>query len=164
MNKERLLKLADFLQELPKDKFDFTSVVEEYDRENECGTLCCAIGWTPAVFPDLVKWLVPRNRLIRAVEIADDRGHAVTGYVAVASELFTIPQTHARVLFTPASRDEHGYYIPGGSCIWFKSDTWREEIDYPQDVELLPYSATPQELAGVIRSYVKAIEAREVAV
>ena len=50
----RLQKLADFLLELPADRFDYSAWVEEDD--GECGTVCCAIGWMPKVDPKKWKW------------------------------------------------------------------------------------------------------------
>jgi hypothetical protein len=54
MNAPRLLKLARFLEKLPARKFDFASVVSR--ARNGCGSVCCAVGWLPAVFPKLAKW------------------------------------------------------------------------------------------------------------
>lgn len=45
---EKLIKLADFLETLPDEKFDFGT----YIRETDCGTVGCAAGWIPAAFPD----------------------------------------------------------------------------------------------------------------
>jgi hypothetical protein len=63
--RKRLLKLADFLDALPREKFDF-GVITRVDgkpmREalkaahERCGTVGCAIGWMPVVFPQLVMW------------------------------------------------------------------------------------------------------------
>lgn len=39
MNKERLLKLADFLDTVPEEKLKMG------DWESECGTAYCAFGW-----------------------------------------------------------------------------------------------------------------------
>jgi hypothetical protein len=58
MNKtyfKRLEKLADFLDKLPREKFNFADLVSEIDKKG-CGTVCCAIGWTPKVLPHLVKF------------------------------------------------------------------------------------------------------------
>lgn len=54
--KQRLLKLADFIEALPRGKFDLNIIAKE-NRDGEepsvktCGTAACAIGWTPVVFP-----------------------------------------------------------------------------------------------------------------
>ena len=58
----RLLKLAAFLETLPKHKFNLDIIVddnkvfgEDGDELNlpgaDCGTAACAIGWCPNVFP-----------------------------------------------------------------------------------------------------------------
>jgi hypothetical protein len=65
MNARRLLKLADFLAALPREKFDFSQIVEQKGKpmlqalkagKTRCGTVGCAIGWMPAVFPRHLKW------------------------------------------------------------------------------------------------------------
>jgi hypothetical protein len=54
--KQRLLKLADFLESLPRGRFDL-SIIGKHNSKGElptptsCGTAACAIGWTPVVFP-----------------------------------------------------------------------------------------------------------------
>jgi len=45
LHKRRLLKLARFLDKLSPKKFDLNIF------SNDCGSVCCAIGWCPAVFP-----------------------------------------------------------------------------------------------------------------
>ena len=56
LHRERLLKLADFLDTLKRKQFDYSDYVTEYDYKNKCGTVCCAIGWCPAVFPEDWRW------------------------------------------------------------------------------------------------------------
>lgn len=55
INVKNLKKQLKFMKTLKKHQFDFESIVSEFD-ENNCGTICCNVGWTPAVFPELVKW------------------------------------------------------------------------------------------------------------
>lgn len=53
----RLEKLATFLDTLPRRKFDFREVVTRWDADKpSCGSVCCAIGWTPVVFPRDWEW------------------------------------------------------------------------------------------------------------
>lgn len=54
----RLLKLAAFLETLPKHKFNLDIIVDDnkvFSEEDlpspHCGTTACAIGWCPNVFP-----------------------------------------------------------------------------------------------------------------
>lgn len=54
--KQRLLKLADFLEALPRGRFDLDFIAKKNNKGeqpavNTCGTVACAIGWTPVVFP-----------------------------------------------------------------------------------------------------------------
>lgn len=56
VGKKRLLKLADFLETLPKKKFDLNVYVGDIkdgqapNKQYDCGTTACAIGWCPVVF------------------------------------------------------------------------------------------------------------------
>lgn len=61
----RLLKLAEFLREVPKEKFDFGILAFQNGKpmlealkagKTACGTVACAIGWMPAVFPRSLVW------------------------------------------------------------------------------------------------------------
>jgi len=45
----RLQKLHDFLVQLPPKKFAIKEWVTRFNQKNECGTVCCAIGWMPTV-------------------------------------------------------------------------------------------------------------------
>ena len=54
--KRRWTKLLTFLRQLPRKKFDFDKWVAE--KENECGTVCCAAGWLPVIDPKNWKWRV----------------------------------------------------------------------------------------------------------
>jgi hypothetical protein len=50
--KKRLLKLADFLDELPPKRFDFTQWVDEDWKgkpDLSCGTKACALGWATTI-------------------------------------------------------------------------------------------------------------------
>lgn len=55
MNKtqeKRLLKLADFVESVSPKKFD----LETIGRREPCGTVCCAVGYMPVVFPRNFKY------------------------------------------------------------------------------------------------------------
>jgi hypothetical protein len=47
--------VAKIIQE-PGKRFDFSSYVSEWDDQHKCGTICCMVGWIPAIRPDLAKW------------------------------------------------------------------------------------------------------------
>jgi len=123
-HKKRLLKLCDFLEQLPRKDFDFGLVAEH----KSCGTVGCAIGWTPEVFPRLVRWTRPRHNLMN-VALKDRR---VSGYVRVARSLFGLTYRDAHSLFTP-----HSYVVA---------------------LDQLPYRATPKQVARRIRKFLKLME------
>ncbi len=48
MNKRRLLKLAEFLEKVPRKRFDYASWVGDDwggKQDLSCGTTACAMGW-----------------------------------------------------------------------------------------------------------------------
>ena len=47
----RLRKLAAFLRQIPNEMFRYASLIEVWDPIAKCGTVCCALGWCPRVFP-----------------------------------------------------------------------------------------------------------------
>jgi hypothetical protein len=65
IHKARLLKLADFLDTIPRQKFNInyiTNICGDIELSNksikdpECGSVGCAIGYCPVVFPRLFKY------------------------------------------------------------------------------------------------------------
>lgn len=110
MNKDRLLKLAEFLEQLPSESFDFSSFVDSYDQEKECGSVCCAIGWMPKVFPDLCQWkkFTGFSFSIDIVTIGSNH----TGFFA-AQEIFDIDDDASSYLFCPrADYDDNDVRLP----------------------------------------------------
>ena len=114
MNKERLLKLAEFLENLAPERFnlsswrehdgdDTDSVSDEQLWEGGCGTTGCAVGWACAM-PEF-----------QAEGLYWDKGegypalrglpYSYSGY-AVASEFFAIPVEVSRLLFSPVRYPE----------------------------------------------------------
>lgn len=96
----RLNKLADFLDGLDPKKFDFASVVAKSYRDQNgrlCGSVCCAIGWTPVVFPRVVEWgseLYCRiSPTIRQSGLAD--------FLDVGKSLFGLSYRESDALFSP---------------------------------------------------------------
>lgn len=64
----RLLKLATFMEMLEPAKFHYGELVSVTD--GKCGTVCCALGWTPAVFPQHWRWI--GDNIMRFGERAGD--------------------------------------------------------------------------------------------
>ena len=118
--KERLLKLANFLRNLPNKKFDLATFVkaEEGDYgelrlpelDSDCKSTGCAIGWCPTVFPRNCKYIL-RNNVFGEEEVivvpANDEGDA--DYWTFALNFFGLSEeSDAYYLFTPqAYRSGH---------------------------------------------------------
>lgn len=104
MNKRRLLKLARFLQNLPRRKFHIAAWVTKFsDRGGaKCGTVCCAWGWGPAVFPRLVKWVSRstwgENDLVPCV-VGRDAPEGYSETLTQLADFFSIPEHDADRLF-----------------------------------------------------------------
>lgn len=115
MQSKRLLKLANFLLNLNPKKFDLNEVIasdikmQDNPSEilNECGTVGCAVGWCPSVFPKLVgikyycsvgpSW-GEQNQLYR---VFDKKHPDAIEYDRFASVFFGITESEAEYLFYP---------------------------------------------------------------
>lgn len=53
MNVDRLLKLADFLESVPPERFNLRRWADVGFSPDNCGTAACAIGWATTIFPEL---------------------------------------------------------------------------------------------------------------
>ena len=144
MHKDKLIKLAEFLWGLEPEKFDFSEVVHKWDAEHSCGAVCCAIGYTPKLFPEEVEWQETCDS--GPYDVALKGSGYPEGYIDVASKLFGISTLHADILFTPTEGNLPPYVI---ECFPHKS------------VTLLGSQATAKEVSQMIRSYINAIEHEE---
>lgn len=140
IHKERLLELASFLDIVPPEKFDFKVVIKGPDvprRQLDCGSVACAIGYLPAVFPELVTTEAhARGFSVIPSDPAWKRqyGWSVSLHVQTAKHIFGTTTEESHYLFTPDPDD--GY----------------------ANIQLLPATATAQQVAERIRSFVAAKE------
>lgn len=113
MNKERLLKLAKHLErgQLGHKNFSFAhyniSASGGYD-ESGCGTMGCAIGECPIIFPKFWHFNEMTEPLLRT----DDGNDPIRS----AMEFFDISRNEAFHLFMPSSQSPHyygGQYLNG---------------------------------------------------
>lgn len=109
-HKNRLLKLAAFLDKLPKAKFNFGLLVNEAGKpmlealaagKHACGSVACAIGWMPAVFPRQVKWDSKENP--QGIELIVRRESVP---FRSAAQFFGISNDDARYLFNPGGSED----------------------------------------------------------
>lgn len=138
-HKKRILKLCDFLEQLPRKRFDFGVVAEK----QSCGTVGCAIGWTPEVFPRLVKWTPPTTKHGQ-MGIAPKDGRRGRCYTTIARSLFGLTKKHAHDLFTPSApvfidlsgAPDYKYVVLGS----------------------LDFDATPKQVAKRLRKFLRLME------
>lgn len=125
-HKNRLLKLADFLDNLPRKKFFFGDVVNEFDEKNHCGSVCCAVGWCPTVFPRHWKWT----------------GDTFDDYYVGLKESTTFWDEDAAEFFGIDINEACGLFYPGSTRPWARNTMLADE-------------ATPKQVAKSIRQFVK---------
>ena len=103
IQRKRLEKLIGFLKTLDNNKFNFYYVITRRNEKYNCGAVCCAIGWTPAIFPNLVKWGTSFSKLKWKNE------RILRDYGDIACELFGIRERLSYPLFRPGGQFEvHG--------------------------------------------------------
>lgn len=111
VHKKRLLKLADFLDKLPRKKFNFTEVVSGKETPNKtltCGSQACAIGWCPVVFPRLTEyhatlgWPITSSFLVVKMKGWNFSGGSISSIEQVGRALFGLSSPEAYALFVPS--------------------------------------------------------------
>lgn len=98
---ERLLRLAEFLETVPKERFDLSSWVGEDwggKQDLSCGTTACAMGWAATMpeFRELGLKIASQGRRVYVGEPED-------GYSSSAYAIISIfgPEAEEEVLFYP---------------------------------------------------------------
>lgn len=139
MNAKRLIKLAEHLENGRPGghkKFDFTVIHQNHGTEKHCGSVGCAMGELPVVFPSYWKFAVdedPDEDWGVAV-IPKTENHSWFSYPEVA-EFFGIDSSEAWGMFCPCYTR------------W-----WAPKKN-------LPSNATAKQVAKSIRQYVAAVKA-----
>lgn len=106
----RLLRLAAFLDKLKPRKFDFCTVIRGRPR---CGTVGCAMGWTPKIWPKLVEWDKNEFGELTGIKFCDSKKYKDTE--TIIHELFCIDYDDINYLFFPNS-DHPAYWQSGQGC------------------------------------------------
>lgn len=147
---KRLLKLAAFLRTMPKAKFDFGTIMDVRGKpplealkagEHPCGTVGCAVGWMPAVWPKQVKWAGNFTPWVKLV------GHSYNfagRSFDTAEKFFGLSYADVRYLFNPGNQD-NPWNDDHGITDWSR----------PRNNHL-PYNSSPKRIAAHIRKFVKA--------
>lgn len=107
MNKKRLLKLADFLETVPRKRFDMqTWVGDEWKGKEDlsCGTSACAMGWATTI-PSFRKLGL---RLQRSYVWGHSPAYGSRYGLDAAQKFFEIDLQTATLLFAPAKEYKDG--------------------------------------------------------
>lgn len=133
----RLLKLIRFLDTLPPEKFNFASdVAKAHTNHTQCATVGCAIGWTPALFPRLVKWKFEGEWTDNTYEsILNFSGYTLKG------ERATSYRKVGNFLFGIGDNGYHSIFYP------------HEQRGVHPDLPLCDRNATPRDVANMLRKY-----------
>lgn len=105
VSRARLLKLADFLEKLPRKRFDYGRWVGvDWDGKPDlsCGTTACALGWATTIpsFRRLGLRLRKLGGTVSVVELENDDGQE-THWSAAAMNVFGLDANEAFYLFLP---------------------------------------------------------------
>lgn len=142
-NRSNLLKLIDFLKVLDESSFDFSKIAVANEPEPHCGSVCCAMGWTPRVFPDLIEWCNLRKLYGGKTTLdVQSKGGRYFSYDEVAQFLFgdLFTNNEWSDIFSPFGRIGLSY-IKGSIKTFPDSD---------ENFTILPYvgeDATPKQVA-----------------
>lgn len=143
-NKERLLRLATFLDALPKERFNFRTWVGGDWKgmpDLSCGTTACALGWA-ATLPDMGLTLDPPDSNFDGATFMNDGREPLYA----ACDAFDISLSDAERLFVPQEQME-----PSGT----------DELSVEEFDEFMgryqPEKASARDLANHIRRFVEAL-------
>ena len=98
VGERRLIKLIEFLEKLPRKKFNFRNLVTKADRRHTCATVACAVGWLPAVFPRHAHWAD-----LEGVD-GENRSIGLDEGFEIADALFKMEGATATHLFNPSKQ------------------------------------------------------------
>jgi hypothetical protein len=112
--KNRLLRLADFLEALPRKRFDFNHWVGdnwEGKEDLSCGTTACALGWATTI-PSLRKaglrmdpgGFVTLERFLKGQE----HSYGYSASFSAGKEVFDLSDEEFRFAFVPHGQSYNG--------------------------------------------------------
>ncbi len=116
MNRERLLRLADFLDTLPPSKFNYGTWADTLTPEGTCGTTACALGWA-AQMPEFRElglclvnsgWGCPTVCLEEDVSLVGGRAYRFVQTERAGMEIFDLKLGEFEYLFLPDQSDGPG--------------------------------------------------------
>ena len=103
MNYSNLTIAIETLEGLTNEEFFFGDTIKTFDEENNLDHVCDVIGWTPIMFPELVKWFtVLEGTFLKyhTVRFKDSLDKSLT-HKDIGEKLFGISEEEVVGLFTP---------------------------------------------------------------
>lgn len=138
--KRRLLKLADHLDDVPRNKFDYNSYVGEDwgGKANlSCGTTACALGWATTI---------PSFRRL-GLYLNDNFDVDIKNYNGLNSDMWGSPAIAASIIFGLKENEFEYLFIPRDRDL---------NRTPPEFKGIKPgENATPKQVAKHIRQFVK---------
>lgn len=171
--RERLLKLADFLDRLPEPNFSLAvimsrklgwkretvpeTIIADMERSSktgfasECNSVACAYGWCPVVMPECLRVEMNGVRSTASIRLPDsDRWESVTfwAHISATSRLFGMEDSAAMLLFNQSSMAQAWSCYNGSLDNFCLSQAMRE-------ITCFDSMTTPKAMAVRIRSFVE---------
>jgi hypothetical protein len=98
MDQEKLLRLADFLEILPDERFNLKRWSQDHFEPTACETTACACGWASVIFPELALKPVKFNTGRKSIYFTDKDNIEYFGWIAI-EKFFDLTQEEANDLF-----------------------------------------------------------------
>lgn len=86
----RLAHAIEFLQEMKPEGFDFNTIRRDTVGGRKCGTVGCVIGWTPEMFPNLVRRTTGKERFWNShlITLRNNKIHGADEFHMITAYLF----------------------------------------------------------------------------
>jgi hypothetical protein len=165
MNRERLLRLADYMEGVAPENYNqgdwvngsslgMTQAPDEFDparivvREGACGTTMCVFGHAVAAVPEAGLWFSGRHfPYWVVVRFRDPETGVIHSGFAAARHAFDLPENHASVLF--GGTDGPSTYI------FYTGQAYDYDKGRIEESRSFHASVTPKTVAEALRRYVE---------
>ena len=164
MNENNMRKMINFLRTLSPHRFDFRQHVMHFepiknDRKNVCGTVCCALGWIPEIYPE--ENLELRKYALGGHLVLTNKGQDTPtlwedSFARNAARILGIPEQHILLLFYPIEQQTETPFIDGvisKPCAEQLKKAWK----FPEHVVLNEGDALATDLADTLEQYMEAV-------
>jgi len=111
MEAEKLMKLARYLVKVPPNRFDFKVIVQGSvipNQEDNCGTMACALGNLPFVFPERFEYRINGMGRVKVHDKEEDAPLEYLTYVEPICSFFDLGAIEVLGLFSAYEQDSIG--------------------------------------------------------